>query len=412
MPHDRVERTLAAELTRLSEAGTLKGREAVIAGLVPAAGGKGPRYLLDGEGDKPFLRMNSNGYLGLSLQEQVMAAEEAAVRAFGTGPGAVRFISGTWAPHLELEARLAAFHGRQAAMIYSSAYAAVMGVMSPLITPETAVISDALNHNSIINAIRLSRPKRKEIYGHLAMDQLEARLSACATDCARAIVVTDGIFSMRGDHAPLHEIMDLARKHDAAFAENVLVVADDSHGVGAFGASGRGTEEFTGSAPVDLLIATLGKAFGVNGGYVAASTTVIDYLRETSPFYIYSNPITPGEAAAAAKALEIVDGPRGGALLAHLRAMTARFETGLTGLGYETIAGAHPVVPLMVRDTAKTSALVAHLREGGVLATGLNFPVVPRGDEEIRFQVCADHTETDIDEALGVLARFPGREAP
>ena len=412
MPHDRVERALAAELSRLAEAGTLKGRETVIAGLVPPEGGKGPRYLLEGEGERPFLRMNSNSYLGLSLQREVVAAEEAAVRAFGTGPGAVRFISGTWAPHRELEARLAAFHGREAAMIYSSAYIAVMGVLSPLITPETAVISDALNHNSIINAIRLSRPKRKEIYRHLAMDELDARLSACARDCARAVVVTDGIFSMRGDHAPLDEIMDLARKHDAAFAENVLVVVDDSHGVGAFGASGRGTEEFTGCAPADLLIATLGKAFGVNGGYVAASQTLVEYLRETSPFYIYSNPITPGEAAAAAAAVEIVDSPRGRALLDHLRAMTARFEAGLTALGYATIAGAHPVVPLMVRDTRRTSALVAHLRDNGILATGLNYPVVPRGDEEIRFQVSADHTEADIDEALGVLARFAGREGP
>ena len=411
MPHDRVERALAAELGRLAEAGTLKGRETVIAGLIPPAGGKGPRYRLEGEGERPFLRMNSNSYLGLSLQREVVAAEEAAVRAFGTGPGAVRFISGTWAPHRELEARLAAFHGREAAMIYSSAYIAVMGVLSPLITPQTAVISDALNHNSIINAIRLSRPKRKEIYRHLAMDELDAQLSACARDCARAVVVTDGIFSMRGDHAPLDEIMDLARKHDAAFAENVLVVVDDSHGVGAFGASGRGTEEFTGCAPADLLIATLGKAFGVNGGYVAASATVVEYLRETSPFYIYSNPITPGEAAAAAAAVEIVDSPRGRALLDHLRAMTARFETGLTELGYATIAGAHPVVPLMVRDTQRTSALVAHLRDNGILATGLNYPVVPRGDEEIRFQVSADHTEADVDEALGVLARFAGRAA-
>jgi glycine C-acetyltransferase len=332
------------------------------------------------------------------------------VRAFGAGPGAVRFISGTWAPHIELERRLAAFHGREAAMIFSSAYATVMGVLSPLITPETAVISDALNHNSIINAIRLSRPKRKEIYGHLAMDELEAQLQACAKDCKRAVVVTDGIFSMRGDHAPLQEIVALARKYDGDFEENVLVVADDSHGIGAFGATGRGTEEFTGSASVDLLVATLGKAFGVNGGYVAASRTVIEFLRETSPFYIYSNPITPGEAAAAAKAVEIVDGPRGRALLEHLRAMTARFEAGLTGLGYETIPGAHPVVPLMVRDTQRTSALVAHLRAHGVLATGLNYPVVPRGDEEIRFQISADHTEADVDEALDVLARFPGRE--
>ena len=411
MPHDRLETALAAELSELSEAGTRKGRETVIAGVIPAQGGKGPRYRLAGEGERPFLRMNSNGYLGLGLHEEVIAAEEAAVRACGTGPGAVRFISGTWAPHIELEARLAAFHGREAAMVFSSAYATVMGVLSPLISPETAVISDALNHNSIINAVRLSRPRRKEIYRHLAMNQLDAQLEACAADCRRAIVITDGIFSMRGDHAPLDEVVALARKHDRAYAENVVVVADDSHGVGAIGETGRGTEEYCGGAPVDLLIATLGKAFGVNGGYVAAGRTFVDYLRETSPFYIYSNPITPGEAAAAVKAVEIVDGPRGRALLDHLRAMTARFETGLTELGYETIAGAHPVVPLMVRDTQRTSALVAHLRANGILATGLNYPVVPRGDEEIRFQVSADHTEADVDEALGVLARFAGRES-
>jgi glycine C-acetyltransferase len=408
MPHDRIEAALAVELRKLSESGTRKGRETAIAGVIPAAGGKGPRCRLAGEGARAFLRMNSNSYLGLGLHEQVIAAEEAAVRACGTGPGAVRFISGTWAAHIELEARLAAFHGRAAAMIFSSAYAAVMGVLTPLITAETAVISDALNHNSIINALRLSRPKRKEIYRHLDMDRLDAQLKACAADCRRAIVITDGIFSMRGDHAPLDEIVEIARKHDRAYAENVVVVADDSHGVGAFGETGRGTEEYCGGAPVDLLIATLGKAFGVNGGYLAASHTMVDYLRETSPFYIYSNPITPGEAAAASRAVAIVDSAAGQALLDHLRAMTARLKAGLTALGYETIPGAHPVVPLMLRDTARTTALVAHLREHGILATGLNYPVVPRGDEEIRFQVSADHTEADIDEALAVLAAFPG----
>jgi len=333
MPDDRIEAALAAELDRLTESGTRKGRETVIAGVIPAGGGKGPRTRLAGEGNRPFLRMNSNSYLGLGLNEQVIAAEEAAVRACGTGPGAVRFISGTWTPHIELEARLAAFHGRAAAMIFSSAYATVMGVLTALITAETAVISDALNHNSIINAVRLSRPKRKEIYRHLDMAELDAHLKACAADCKRAIVVTDGIFSMRGDHAPLHEIVEIARKHDGAFAENVVVVADDSHGVGAIGETGRGTEEYCGGAPVDILIATLGKAFAVNGGYVAASQTIIDYLRETSPFYIYSNPITPGEAAAASQAVEIVDSAAGRALLGHLRAMTARFEAGLTELG-------------------------------------------------------------------------------
>ncbi len=172
------------------------------------------------------------------------------------------------------------------------------------------------------------------------MDELEGSLATAAKTCRRVIVVTDGIFSMRGYHAPLPEIVELAAKFDGDFAENVLVVVDDSHGVGAFGASGRGTEEATGSAAVDLLVATLGKAIGVNGGYVVANTTVIDYLREKSPFYIYSNPITPGEAAAAVAALDILDGARGRALLAHLREMTARFEGGLVKLGFETIAGA------------------------------------------------------------------------
>jgi len=411
MPSERLAQTLAAALAEQERAGTRKGAEAVIVGVVPPAGGRGPRYLLQGEGERPFLRMNSNGYLGLALDEQVIAAEEAASRAYGVGPGAVRFISGTWAPHVALERRLAEFHGRPAAMIFSSAYATVLGVLVPLITEETAVISDELNHNCIINALRLARPAEKQVYRHLDMCELERALEAAAKSCRRAIVITDGIFSMRGDHAPLDRIMALAEAYDEAFAENLLVMADDSHGVGAFGRTGRGTEEFTASPPVDLLVATLGKAFGVNGGYVAANATIIDFLRERSPLYVYSNPITPGEAAAADTAVSLVAGARGQALLAHLRAMTQRFEAGLVALGYETIPGEHPVVPLMVRDTARTSALVAHLRAAGVLATGLNFPVVPRGDEEIRFQVSADHTEADIDEVLAVLARFPERGA-
>ena len=350
--------------------------------------------------------MNSNNYLGLSFIEEVINAEEKASRKFGTGPGAVRFISGTWSPHIDLEHTLAAFHGREAAMIFSSAYATMMGLLPSLVSEATAIISDELNHSCIINAMALARPAEKHVYAHLDMGQLEAKLVAAHARCRRAIVVTDGIFSMRGDHAPLERIMALAHKHDATFAENILVVVDDSHGVGAFGLNGRGTEEYCANTHADILVGTLGKAFGVNGGYLVASTTIVDYLRESSPFYIYFNPITPGEAAAARMSLDIVDSPRGRALLARLRANTARFEQGLLDLGLETILGEHPVVPLMIRDTEKTAALVTHLRQRGVLATGLNYPVVPKGAEEIRFQMCADHTPADIDQALEVLREF------
>ncbi|UCH75211.1 MAG: aminotransferase class I/II-fold pyridoxal phosphate-dependent enzyme [Rhodospirillales bacterium] len=408
MARGRLEETLQSELEALEVAGTRKGDETVFAGVVPAAAGNGPRYLLQGAGDRRFLRMNSNGYLGMALRPEVIAAEEKAVHACGAGPGAVRFISGTWAQHVALEEKLAAFHRREAAMIFSSAYATVMGTLPPLISDETAVISDELNHNCIINAMRLARPKEKYVYRHLDLDELERCLATAAKTCRRAIVVTDGIFSMRGDHAPLDKIVALGRRFDDAFDEAVLVVADDSHGIGAIGATGRGTEEHVGGAPVDLLIATLGKALGVNGGYVTGRRTILDYLREKAPFYIYSNPITPGEAAAAAAALDILDSDEGIALLRHLREMTARFEAGLGKLGLETIPGEHPVVPLMVRDTTRTGALVGHLRSHGVLATAITYPVVPRGEEEIRFQVSADHTAADIDEVLEILADAPG----
>src|SRR5262247_317791 len=374
MPTHGLKRVLAARLDEMAQTGRLKGRESVICGVVPGCDVYGPRYLIEGEGDTPFLRMNSNNYLGMALRSEIIEAEARTAAAYGTGPGAVRFISGTWSPHVALERRLAAFHRRPGAMLYSSAYATMMGLVAPLVTNKTAVISDELNHNCIINATALARPAEKHIYKHLDMSELERALGSAAKTCSRAIVVTDGIFSMRGDHAPLDRIMALVRSYDASFAENVILVVDDSHGVGAFGATGRGTEEYTDAPPADLLVATLGKAFGVNGGYVVADDTIIRYLRETSPFYIYSNPITPAEAAAAIKAIDIVDSEAGRAMLAHLRAMTARFRDGLIKLGLETLPGEHPVVP--------------------------------KGDEEIRFQISADHTDADIDAALEAIARF------
>jgi glycine C-acetyltransferase len=407
MPLDRVAAVLKAQVAELEERGTAKGAESVVTDVIRPREGRGPRFRLAGEGDRAFLRMNSNSYLGMSLREEVIAAEEEAAQRYGAGPGAVRFISGTYDAHVELERRLAGFHGRESAMIFSSAYATVLSTIVPLTTERTILISDELNHNCIINAMRLARPQDKAVYGHCDMAALSGALEqASQKGAARAIVVTDGIFSMRGDHAPLDEVMAIAAKYDDRFAENVVVVVDDSHGVGAFGRTGRGTEEYTNAPPSDVLVATLGKALGVNGGYVTSTEAVVRFLRETSPMYIYSNPITPAEARAALRSLELLDSAAGRDLLDRLRALTRRFEEGLVRLGFEVIPGEHPVVPLMVRDTARTRALVKHLRANGVLATGLAFPVVPRGDEEIRFQVNADHTEADIDEVLGVLAEF------
>ncbi|HTO99384.1 MAG TPA: aminotransferase class I/II-fold pyridoxal phosphate-dependent enzyme [Myxococcales bacterium] len=405
MPLEKLVDDLKAQLADLDAQGTAKGQEQVVVAVKPPQGGRGPRFLLEGQGEREFIRMNSNSYLGLSLRHELLDAEEQAAHAFGVGPGAVRFISGTYDPHLRLEEALARFHGRPAAMVAGSAYTAVAGVLFSLSTAETALISDELNHNCIVNGMKLAPHKARKVYGHLDLRALEQRLEESLGQAEGVLVITDGVFSMRGDHAPVDRIADLCRKYDPRFARGCVLLVDDSHGVGGFGTTGRGTEEVTGGR-ADVLVGTLGKAMGVNGGYIASEPAIIRWLREKNPFYIYSNPIAPGEAAAALAALELIRGQQGIELLSHLREVTQRFRDGLGRLGFETIPGQHPVVPLLVRDTERTRALVAFLRENGVLATGLNYPVVPRGEQLIRFQVSADHTASDIDAVLAVLSRF------
>jgi glycine C-acetyltransferase len=401
----KLDKALLQEIKELEESETAKGEEMIIKKVIKPRNNKGPRYLLKGHGDQEFIKMNANSYLGLSLREDLLKAEEKGAANFGVGPGAVRFISGTYTPHVELEEKLAKFHDREAGMIFSSAYVTSLGVIYPLTTGDTILISDELNHNCIINAMRLSKPAGKAIYNHNDMADLEEKVKKSIGQAKRALVVTDGIFSMRGDNAPLDEIVKICKKYDKEFEEGIISIVDDSHGVGAFGETGRGTEEYTGTK-VDILIGTLGKAFGVNGGYVVSSSEVIRYLRESAPTYIYSNPITVGECEAAKRALDILQSNEGRQILTHLNEMTKYFENGLKKAGYETIAGDHPVVPLMVRDTQKTRELVNYLTENGILATGLNFPVVPKGDEEIRFQISAAHTKEDIDYVLNVLENY------
>ena len=238
---------------------------------------------------------------------------------------------------------------------------------------------------------------------------MEEQINKSVGKVKRVLIVTDGIFSMRGDYAPLEQISHLSKKYQEHFAEGVILIVDDSHGVGCFGATGRGTEEYTGADGVDILVGTLGKAFGVNGGYAVSSQTLITYLRENAPLYVYSNPISPSKAAEACQSLELMDSEEGQIILDHLKQMTKRFETGLKEQGYEMIESDHPIVPLLVRDTKKTRELVNFLIEHGILATGLNYPVVPRGDEEIRFQINADHTPHDIDTVLAALREWKNK---
>lgn len=401
----KLEPLLTDKLTELQQQGICKGHEKVVTGMKAADDDFGPRYFLDGYGDRAFLRMNSNSYLGLAMHPQVIKAEAAAAEKFGTGPGAVRFISGTYQPHIELEQKLAEFHGRESAMLFSSAYTTMTGVLPQFISADTLVISDALNHNCIINAIRLSQPASKEIYAHADINAMDKILEAYKGRVKRVCLVTDGIFSMRGDYAHLGKISACCKRYEDAYEQGIISIVDDSHGVGAFGQTGRGTEEYT-QGKADILIATLGKAFGVNGGYVVSSSVVIDYLRETSPFYIYSNPITPAEAVAASTALDVVTSDEGLRLLEKLRVFSVRLRSGLEDLGFETLQGEHPIVPILIRNTEKTSALVAQLFAHNILVTGLNYPVVPQGEQEIRLQVSAEHTEKDLDYLLVKLADF------
>ncbi len=407
MSLNKIEQLFNTKLISLEEQGVRKGNEKIVTGIKPAESGFGIRYKLEGYSDRAFLRMNSNSYLGLSLHPLVIKAEAEAVEKYGAGPGAVRFISGTYQPHKELEKRLAEFHGRESAMLFSAAYATMMGVLPQFISEDTLVVSDALNHSCIINAIRLSLPAKKEVYAHANIDALDKILATNRGLFKRVCVVTDGIFSMRGDHAQIDKINACCKQHEAGYEEGIISIVDDSHGIGAFGQSGRGIEEVTGGK-ADILIATLGKSLGVNGGYVVASPVVINYLRETSPFYIYSNPVTPAEAAASLAALNILDSHEGLRLLEKLHGFSVFLRAGLERLGYETLPGEHPIVPIFVRDTNKTSALVAHLFAHNILVTGLNYPVVPKDEQEIRLQISTDHTDQDLKFLLDKLAEFKG----
>ncbi|MCG8636718.1 MAG: aminotransferase class I/II-fold pyridoxal phosphate-dependent enzyme [Desulfobacterales bacterium] len=406
MSTNKLDNSLKSELDVLASEGRAKIPERVITACIPAKGEKGPRYKLEGS-DNEFIRLNSNSYLSLSFHREVVKAADEATHAFGVGPGAVRFIDGTFTPHARLEERIAAFVQKPAAKIFNSAYTSNCGLALSISNKKTHWIGDQLNHNSIIRAMRITNipSANKGIFRHNDMDDLKRCLDEVSPEIERVVVVFDGIFSMRGDYAPISEIVEICKAYDHKFKDGVITVVDDSHGIGAYGDTGRGTPEYAGAWP-DIVVGTFGKAFGVNGGFIAGSPTVIESVRQKADTYIYTNPLSAADCAAATAAIDICDSDEGLERLAHLKTVTARFRKGLDDLGLESIPGPHPVVPLMVRDTAKTHDLVRNLYENGVLVVGLTFPVVPKGDETIRFQINACHTKADIDHVLGLISKF------
>ena len=406
MSLDRLDAGLRRDVAALHESGRAKAPERVIVDVVPPRGDRGPRYKLAGS-DLDYLRMNSNSYLSLSHHPDVLAAADAATHRFGAGPGAVRFIDGTFAAHVELEERIAAFCGRPAAKIFNSAYTTNLGVALAVQNKQTYWIGDELNHNCIIRAMRIAGVPRshKAIFPHNDMAALKQAIENVPEGVERVVVIFDGVFSMRGDHAPVAQIHEVLAPHRERFAEGLVTIIDDSHGIGAYGATGRGTAEICGSQ-VDIIVGTFGKAFGVNGGFVAASEAVVEAVRQKADTYIYTNPLSVADCAAAKVAVDVADSPEGLRRLQHVQARIAQFRQGLADLGLESIPGEHPVVPLMVRDTDKTRRMVADFFDAGILVVGLNFPVVPQGDQTIRFQINAAHTEADIAEVLSVLERI------
>ncbi len=401
-----LEHALQLELDALTAEGRAKPAERVIVAYLPPQGDKGPRYKLQGS-DQEFIRMNSNSYLSLSNHPELIRAADEATRALGVGPGAVRFIDGTFSYHAALEARVAAFVGKPAAKIFNSAYTANCGLALALSTPKTYWIGDQLNHNSIIRAMRIAGvpSANKAIYRHNDMDDLRKCLTEVPEGMDRVAVIFDGIFSMRGDFAPIDQIAKITSTYQAKFKEGLFTVVDDSHGIGAFGPNGRGTADHTGARP-DIIIGTFGKAFGVNGGFIAAGPIVVEAVRQKADTYIYTNPLSVADCAAAGRAIDICDSAEGLERLAHLRRMASRFRRGIESLGWQSIPGPHPIVPLLVRDTPRTHRLVRHLLESSVLAVGLTFPVVPRGDETIRFQINAAHTPADVNYVLKALGPY------
>ncbi len=388
----RFQEFLAGELRQIREQGLWKEEW-------PILGHQGPEIRVQGR-DRPVLNFCANNYLGLSGHPELLAAAHRALEEWGYGMSSVRFICGTQALHLELERRVAAFLGMEDAILYAACFDANGGVFEPLLGADDAILTDRLNHASIIDGLRLCKAKRL-VYEHADMRDLEAKLGEAAGARFR-MIVTDGVFSMDGDVAPLREIAALAERHRA------LVLVDDSHATGFMGKTGRGTPEHCG-ARVDILTTTFGKALGgASGGCVAGGRDVIDMLRQRSRPYLFSNTLAPVVVGATLRAMELLSQTT--ALRDRLEASTRAFRERMTAAGFEIRPGVHPIVPILFSRFTPEDAPLAQrfaraLLEEGIYVKGFFFPVVPRGQSRIRVQISAAHEPAHIDRAVEAFTK-------
>ncbi|HEY8704566.1 MAG TPA: glycine C-acetyltransferase [Gaiellaceae bacterium] len=384
----RLEAQAAAELDALRTAGTYKTFNTL-------ESPQGPVVRMAGRGEVVVL--SSNDYLGLAGRPEVVRAGIDGLEAYGAGTASVRFICGTFAPHLELERALAVFSGTEAALTYGSCWNANEALIPTLTDAETVIVSDELNHASIIDAVRLAKPERKLRYAHSNMSELRDALQSCRPD-QRKLVVTDGVFSMEGDLAQLPDIVELARTYDA------VVIVDDSHGVGVLGRTGRGTAEHFGLVgDIDVVTGTLGKALGgAAGGYVASTAAVCDLLAQRSRPQLFSNALPPTVACSARAALGVLEAEPH--LLARLHENVRFFRERLRSLGYTPLDGEAAIIPIIVGETARAIELSRGLLERGVFVTGFGYPVVAEGAARIRVQLSAAHEPDQLERALAAFA--------
>ncbi|XP_071750074.1 2-amino-3-ketobutyrate coenzyme A ligase, mitochondrial [Lepeophtheirus salmonis] len=340
----------------------------------------------------PILNFCANNYLGLSCHPQVVSSGKMAMDSHGAGLSSVRFICGTQNIHKELEDKISRFHGREDTILYASCYDANAGLFEQLLGPEDAVLSDSLNHASIIDGIRLCKAKKYR-YAHKDMKDLESKLRE-SKDARSRLIVTDGVFSMDGNVAPLPDIVELADKYKA------LIFMDECHATGFFGQTGRGTEEFFGlEGKVDIINSTLGKALGgASGGYTTASKQLVDLLRQRSRPYLFSNSIPPAVVASASKVFDILMSDS--SLVKKIQGNTSRFRSKMTQAGFTLSGDDHPICPVMIGDAKLASDFADLMLEKGIYVIGFSFPVVPKGKARIRVQISAAHTTDDIDKTV------------